>query len=276
MSGSKPLFVICVGTGWSATTPLYYTLRDSKVCDAFIKESNLLCPNLDFSEKYAVTGEEIYLNPTIDGYIELLKRKKKDNFMGVCDFTTSYAAFTGDNIRHFAEKLQQSFDVKILMIFRDPVARLFSHISHLIQVHQADVRPNAFMKEILFYLRKFPDKQEYPSQHANFRRRNYEPFLFANYETIYKTWSSFFDTYCMSMEKLWSDDNELQRLNTFLGANITSLHKNVYYPDLGPNAPKVTGLADQYTSDTEFILPEVYDMAKRMMSRHYLFYENLL
>ena len=270
MSGSKPLFVICVGTGWSATTPLYYTLQDAKIANAFIKESNILCPNLDFSEKYKVTKNPVYLNPTVDNYITFLHEYYQsiaDEYRGVCDFTTSYATLPPDIISTFADKLKDNFNVKILMIFRDPVRRLFSHISHL-----TNTSPNAFMKEILFYLRKIPNQLVYPTQNYNYKLKNFEPFLFSNYSLIYDTWKSFFDTHYIIMEDLWAGrNNELERLNTFLGANITEVHENVYYPDRGANAPKLAGLADQWTSDTENLDPKLLHLARRMMSRQYQF-----
>ena len=270
MSGSKPLFVICVGTGWSATTPLYYTLQDAKIANAFIKESNILCPNLDFSEKYKVTKNPVYLDPTVDNYITFLHEYYQsiaDEYRGVCDFTTSYATLPPDIISTFADKLKDNFNVKILMIFRDPVRRLFSHISHL-----SNSSPNAFMKEILFYLRKIPNQLVYPTQKYNHKLRNFEPFLFSNYSLIYDTWKSFFDTHYIIMEDLWAGrNNELERLNTFLGANITQVHENVYYPDRGANAPKLAGLADQWTSDTENLDPKLLHLARRMMSRQYQF-----
>ena len=270
MSGSKPLFVICVGTGWSATTPLYYTLQDAKIANAFIKESNILCPNLDFSEKYKVTKNPVYLDPTVDNYITFLHEYYQsiaDEYRGVCDFTTSYATLPPDIISTFADKLKDNFNVKILMIFRDPVRRLFSHISHL-----SNSSPNAFLKEILFYLRKIPNQLVYPTQKYNHKLRNFEPFLFSNYSLIYDTWKSFFDTHYIIMEDLWAGrNNELERLNTFLGANITQVHENVYYPDRGANAPKLAGLADQWTSDTENLDPKLLHLARRMMSRQYQF-----
>tara|TARA_B100000508_G_C11452180_1_gene274694 strand:- start:70 stop:915 length:846 start_codon:yes stop_codon:yes gene_type:complete len=270
MSGSKPLFVICVGTGWSATTPLYYTLQDAKIANAFIKESNILCPNLDFSEKYKVTKNPVYLDPTVDNYITFLHEYYQsiaDEYRGVCDFTTSYATLPPDIISTFADKLKDNFNVKILMIFRDPVRRLFSHISHL-----SNSSPNAFLKEILFYLRKIPNQLVYPTQKYNHKLRNFEPFLFSNYSLIYDTWKSFFDTHYIIMEDLWAGrNNELERLNTFLGANITEVHENVYYPDRGANAPKLAGLADQWTSDTENLDPKLLHLARRMMSRQYQF-----
>lgn len=270
MSGSKPLFVICVGTGWSATTPLYYTLQDAKIANAFIKESNILCPNLDFSEKYKVTKNPVYLNPTVDNYITFLHEYYQsiaDEYRGVCDFTTSYATLPPDIISTFADKLKDNFNVKILMIFRDPVRRLFSHISHL-----TNTSPNTFMKEILFYLRKIPNELVYPTQNYNYKLKNFEPFLFSNYSLIYDTWKSFFDTHYIIMEDLWAGrNNELERLNTFLGANITEVHENVYYPDRGANAPKLAGLADQWTSDTENLDPKLLHLARRMMSRQYQF-----
>ena len=128
------------------------------------------------------------------------------------------------------------------------------------------------MKEILFYLRKIPNQLVYPTQKYNHKLRNFEPFLFSNYSLIYDTWRSFFDTHYIIMEDLWAGrNNELERLNTFLGANITEVHENVYYPDRGANAPKLAGLADQWTSDTENLDPKLLHLARRMMSRQYQF-----
>ena len=72
------------------------------------------------------------------------------------------------------------------------------------------------------------------------------------------------------MEDLWANrENELERLNNFLGTNITTLHKNLYYPFQGPNAIFDDGLKDQWRSETEWIKKENLLKAREQMSWAY-------
>ena len=114
------------------------------------------------------------------------------------------------------------------------------------------------------YLDK-PEPMQYPSQGWDYRQKAYEPFMESNYPEMIENWSQFFDTHVICMEDLWGDKNSaLEKLNTFLGTSIT-LTPNVYYPDLGPNAPHHKGLKDQWSSDTEFITQKNYDLAREKL-----------
>ena len=78
------------------------------------------------------------------------------------------------------------------------------------------------------------------------------------------------------MEDLWAGRNsELERLNEFLGTNITELHENAYYPDRGADAPHYTNLRDQWDSDTVTLDAKTVERGRRAMHYYYESWESL-
>ena len=294
----KPKLILCVGTGWSATTPLYFTFQENKVSTGLQKETHILAylqSPFDFTGHmknrfetgvYSSEGvrprtvEEdklarVWVTPSLDSYILFFKRYYnliKDEYQAVCDFSTTYAGFTDEIIATFADRLKKEFDVRVIMILRDPFRRMFSHMSHVNKKNPLEVLETSYL-----YMRRFPrDKFQFPLQLSNLRLKNYEPFANSNYALIYKNWSKHFPTHSIIMEDLWAGRNsELERLNGFLGTNITKLHENAYYPDKGSKAPHYKALEDQWSSDTVDLKPEHVERGRRAMSQYYEEWESL-
>ena len=273
----KPLMVFSFG-GWSASTPLYETLCQNKVVRrSTVKEPNILpaiiSKNSDsISDKYQDCmkknreGCEVFQCTSIDDYIEWLLKHHNNEYLGVSDATNTHIFFDVQDISTFAFKFKEAFQVKILIICRDPVKRLFSHLNSILNPgHSLDnLGQNERLELVIPYLDK-PEPIQFPGQGWDYRQKAYEPYMESNYPEMIENWSQFFDTHVICMEDLWGDrNNALEKLNTFLGTSIT-LTPNVYYPDLGPNAPHHKGLKDQWSSDTEFITQKNYDLAREKL-----------
>ncbi len=282
MDTKKPLMIFSMG-GWSASTPLYLTLCKNKIVRrSLVKEPNIL-PSIILGNpkmllnKYRKCKErhkegcEGFKCTSVDAYIEWLLRRyhdKKDKCMGVSDATNTHIFFDVNDIAKFASKFKEAFEVKVLIICRDPVKRLFSHLNsilcsgHLLE----NFSQNKRLEVVMPYLDK-PEPMHFPGQNYDYKVKSYEPFMECNYPEMIANWSKFFDTHVICMEDLWGNkNNSLEKLNTFLGTSITKLTPNVYYPDLGPNAPHLDGLKDQWSSDTEFITKKNYDLAREKLN----------
>ena len=261
----KPLMVFSFG-GWSASKPLYTTLYKNKVvCKSIVKEPNILPaiiakdPHItshkyDYCKRENIEGREVFLYTNVEDYIEWLLRYHNSECLGVSDATNTHSIFGIDDIATFASKFKEAFQVKVLIICRDPVKRLFSHLNSIHNTGHSleQFGQNQRLELVIPYLDK-PEPMQFPGQGWDYKQKAYEPYMESNYPEMIANWSKYFDTHVICMEDLWGDRNQaLVKLNTFLGSSITHLTPNVYYPDLGPNAPHHKGLKDQWT-DTEFI-----------------------
>ena len=273
----KPLIIFSMG-GWSASTPLYQTLCKNKVIrDSIKKEPNILpaiiSKNPDItSDKYRDCknekreGCEVFQCTSVDAYIEWLLRHHTSECMGVSDATNTHIFFDVKDIATFASKFKEAFQVKVLIICREPVKRLFSHLNSIYNPGHSLEKfgQNERLELVMPYLDK-PHPMQFPGQSWNYKQQAYEPYMESNYPEMIANWSKFFDTHMICMEDLWGDKNSaLEKLNIFLGSSITHLTPNVYYPDLGPNAPHHKVLKDQWT-DTEFITKKNYDLAREKL-----------
>ncbi len=274
----KPLMIFSFG-GWSASTPLYRTLIKNKVVRRnSIKEPNIIpaiiSNNPDMiSDKYRdlkrknVDDYQVFECTTVDAYIDWLLRHHTSKCMGVSDATNTHIFFDVKDIATFASKFKEAFQVKVLIICREPVKRLFSHLNSIDNIGHSLEKygQNKRLELVMPYLDK-PVPMQFPGQGWDYKQQAYEPYMESNYPEMIVNWSKYFDTHVICMEDLWGDKNSaLEKLNTFLGSSITQLTPNVYYPDLGPNAPHHEGLKDQWSSDTEFITKKNYDLAREKL-----------
>ena len=244
----KPKILLCGGWGWSATSPLIYTLqRNIKYAHfgygktfRYIGNSNKkhlktynqiynktwenfekgkpgthhmnhtidLEPLHDFSLDHLhklMSGD-----PTVPKYMEfyhalhdhvITKGYKSlgDGCMGRFSFYN-----TPEDAIEYSEALKSEFDVKVLLIARDPVRRAFSHYLYNLAFTAEKGKP------ITPRLLKFPD---YANEVRTIRRY---------YDNVYVT----------VMEELWERDGA-KELSEFLDYPITNLWKNLYAPDRG-------------------------------------------
>ena len=148
---TKPKLLLATGIGWSATTPLYKTLKENKIINGGIgKEHNTLYwlynKTSDFwnykrspqhkwllnnkSELKLKNSELLFSkDTTLDDFVEYYKRLSSKDYPYVSDFSNTNTELSPQFISEISSKLKENFDVKVIMIFRDPVRRGYSHSS---------------------------------------------------------------------------------------------------------------------------------------------------
>ena len=123
------------------------------------------------------------------------------------------------------EKLLEVFDVKVIMIFRDPIQRLWS-------MAKCDYKN----------LKSFEKTWTY-------HRGRVTPIGWSNYSKMYTNHSEVWgkeNVLPLIMEKVWKDPSEL---SDFLGYKIEKMHENCYYPERGTKCPKPQFLQDQWAGE---------------------------
>ena len=255
-------FLMNVGTHFSATNPLWFSLcHDNKYCHTghkkeigflhFLQENiyTKCQPNPNsvkakaFPHLFSSYPHDYFTSSNkIEDYINYYTNHWehiKDEYQSVGDFTNHYASLTPEFVSSIADKLNAAFDMKVTMIFRDPIRRLFSTVGTNKRFQN---RLNGI--EVEGKTQMWIDKG----------------IKFSQYDRIYNTFAPHFDTYPIIMEQLWKDHSGLSQ---FLNYDIKKLHYNVYTPDLGSHHPKEPHyLKDQWGSDIEDISQESLDMGK--------------
>lgn len=294
----KPQFILSTGTGWSATTPLWYTLqvdnpflhvgmkKDPGYLDMLrrtpeermitdrknfrINGRSWTTKNRQWSKIVLQMNKELFEEGAIqtrggaltearrhlyftqkdvdefsetplsfEKYLSYYRKHWKylqENncpYKAVADFSNSNANLPDWYIDEFMPKLQEHFDVKVLMIVRDPIRRLWSEVNSDDQEH--------------FFMRKIQSGDYW------------------NYIEIIEKWERVCPIHVIIMEQLWEGDQqerERQRLSDFLDYDIKKIHENAYCPDRGPDAPHLVGLPDQWTSDKYMLQDELYNKVR--------------
>tara|TARA_B100001057_G_scaffold328396_1_gene328759 strand:- start:2027 stop:3043 length:1017 start_codon:yes stop_codon:yes gene_type:complete len=308
----KPKFIMSAGTGWSATTPLWYTLQlDNKYLHtgyrkegSYLKElsmspqerlrSNLqarrnqgisalqktremakkvlkerdeyqtknikeigsLVPSWEYQGSLAAVREDLYLTQedidefislpqSLDKYIAYYKKvwetlqEHNCPHHAVADFSNSNASLSRSFVESIIPKLQEHFDVKVLMIVRDPIRRLWSESGAFLKGTQED-HERTFLERV-----------------ASGRCWDYMEII--------ESYEGLVPIHIVIMEQLWEgygQDEEKYKLSKFLNYDIDEVHINVYSPDHGPNAPQYPGLPDQWHSDKYYLREEFYNQVR--------------
>ena len=284
----KPTLFLNVGTGWSGTTPLYYTLGwYNKYCHSGHRKEKGYLWLMDLSEtrntfdrvkfykqffgpskqsttnrkpkifthesKYIGgnwTEDEIkyFWSPpfTIEKYIEYYVKHWdfiKHDYKAVSDFSNPNGQCSPEFLRKYAPALKSVFDVKIHVVFRDPLRRLWS----LRQKQNPKDPVRQFMKMGVDF------------GYVQFFLKFVEAFGIENcHMTI--------------MEEFWN--GETKELSDFIDYEIKEVHPNAYVPDLGPNAPRIQYLDDQWESDIMHMPKEVKDYGLNMLKPVYIHFKD--
>lgn len=283
----KPKLLFGTGIGWSATTPLYETLRSHKIINSGIsKEPETLdwIANRDpytwkykrspkYNEYIRRKSESKLRNSkllfskdtTLDNFVEYYKLLSKGDRPYVCDFSNNNAELNHRFIAEIAPTLKENFDVKVIMIFRDPVRRGYSETS---SHYKTNVKRNSGMVEQ--WDNKDPKSRfewRFIRQRFNsidywkdlLKKEEYNSSKFS-YVQIYRKYAEHFPTLPIVMEDLWGGD--IEPLENFLDCKINSLHNNCYYPEMGTKAPRYEGLEDQWMSDMQDLSEKDYAFGK--------------
>ena len=284
----KPTLFLNVGTGWSGTTPLYYTLGwYNKYCHSGHRKEKGYLWLMDLSEtrntfdrvkfykqffgpskqsttnrkpkifthesKYIGgnwTEDEIkyFWSPpfTIEKYIEYYVKHWdfiKHDYKAVSDFSNPNGQCSPEFLRKYAPALKSVFDVKVHAVFRDPLRRLWS----LRQKQNPKDPVRQFMKMGVDF------------GYVQFFLKFVEAFGIENcHMTI--------------MEEFWN--GETKELSDFIDYEIKEVHPNAYVPDLGPNAPRIQYLNDQWESDIMHMPKEVKDYGLNMLKPVYIHFKD--
>ena len=284
----KPTLFLNVGTGWSGTTPLYYTLGwYNKYCHSGHRKEKGYLWLMDLSEtrntfervkfykqffgpskqsttnrkpkifthesKYIGgnwTEDEIkyFWSPpfTIEKYIEYYIKHWdfiKHDYKAVSDFSNPNGQCSPEFLRKYAPALKSVFDVKVHAVFRDPLRRLWS----LRQKQNPKDPVRQFMKMGVDF------------GYVQFFLKFVEAFGIDNcHMTI--------------MEEFWN--GETKELSDFIDYEIKEVHPNAYVPDLGPNAPRIQYLDDQWESDIMHMTKEVKDYGLNMLKPVYIHFKD--
>ena len=284
----KPTLFLNVGTGWSGTTPLYYTLGwYNKYCHSGHRKEKGYLWLMDLSEtrntfervkfykqffgpskqsttnrkpkifthesKYIGgnwTEDEIkyFWSPpfTIEKYIEYYVKHWdfiKHDYKAVSDFSNPNGQCSPEFLKKYAPALKSVFDVKVHAVFRDPLRRLWS----LRQKQNPKDPVRQFMKMGVDF------------GYVQFFLKFVEAFGIENcHMTI--------------MEEFWN--GETKELSDFIDYEIKDVHPNAYVPDLGPNAPRIQYLNDQWESDIMHMPKEVKEYGMNMLKPVYIHFKD--
>lgn len=210
----KPIFLFCPGVAKSSTTFLSKILIQNKVFHyGYVKE----CSYLDFVyygennlPKYYI-GHPGYLenisknskysyknfskNYTIENYCEYyLDVYNQTQFVGgVCDFSQSYNLLPEAFLNKVKYELEKFFVVKCILLFRDPIRRLYSFSNML----KSDDAKNFFLDHLILNDFEFSP--------------NYYQYVVEKFENIF----SAKDIFISSMEELYLNDT-FELLKKFL------------------------------------------------------------
>ena len=251
---SKPILLLNVGTAWSATSPLHYTLcLDHKYAHTGLCKENWYLYNLQENTNIIFKPDNPDFKPpqtvdkhnwkilegirSLDTYIKYymsLWEHVKDDYKAVADFCNLNVCLTERSLSIIKNKISDYFDIKITMIFRDPIRRLFSSLNYNPFVDNEDIsKYKDPIKSIKYCVQGDMETNVY-------------------YSKIYRKFSNVFGedkVHMIVMEELWSDHRKVKDLSDFLNFPITKLHENAYFPERGTKAPHYKHLSDQWGSD---------------------------
>ena len=202
---------------------------------------------------------------TIQRYINYYKRiwetLQENNcpYEGVADFSNANGCIPEESLPKIIEKLSEYFDVKALIIVRDPIRRLWSEVNAFWDLKnkydkQGNLKVGESLPNIELYKKLFLERVGGYHQ--------------SQYFSVIDKWEKVCPFHVIIMEQLWEGDEqerEKQRLSDFLDYDIKNIHENVYCPDRGPNAPKHLGLKDQWSSDKYWLSDELYNQVLPLM-----------
>ena len=287
----KTPLIIGAGTGWSATSPLHLTLQSANKCShtGILKEDHLLShvysqdawewrepwykkavtdsmvpvmpQSYGMKNKYAFHQNldeihELFQKPTLDTYIKYYTRhyqRVKHEYSYVHDFSNSNAFLPLSFLQKISPVLKKHFKIKVLIIFRDPVRRLYSELSH-------------HYKNSHILQKKYMSSKDYFYSYLTIG--NYS--MNCEFVKRIKYYKSNFSTLSIVSEDLWGGKNDqLAKLSNFLHFDIKNLWPNCYYPEMGTKAPHHEYLADQYESDLEDLTDGDLSFGRKCLAKYY-------
>ena len=240
----KPSLHINVGQPYSGTKPFAYSLNKSHYKKRrFYTEPNILyylflldADPIKANEYFDSMNQNFEKDVTLGDYISNVKSSG-----GYLDFSNSNSSISLDYLLKIAPILQEEFDVRVTMIWRDPIDRSYSHASDEYSKYALGKSKGTTWEKFStrnkhenfkFYAhwrmirKKFPTSIRYWKSQLEGNNQKVTP----SYARIYHTWAKAF-THVMPviMEDLWyGHSNQLERLEEFVGYPVGILYDNGY------------------------------------------------
>jgi hypothetical protein len=195
-----------------------------------------------FSEKDA---NYYYMkNYSLEKYVNFYERLSDycgDDFKFVGDFSNNNELLPQKELSEVLYSLSKSFDVKVLLMLRDPIRRAFSNAGFL----KSDYGKNLSERDDKITFHEFFDMCN--TYYTSTIKKAYN--VFGKENVCY-----------LIMEDLFkeSERTEVCKLEKYLNIKISSMHPCCFVPDLGINAPRIPGLKDQWSSDIAVLTEEFY------------------
>jgi len=293
----KRPFILSLGVGWSGTTSLYYTLHNNLkyVHSGFLKENEYLDRyyrlypdkkkyleeiNCDYfftisqklfsgkyndsvlskfseSELFSFFGPNLSLQKYLNYYLKL-SEYCGNKYTAVGDFSNVNVRIKKNTMKEIKSLLENSFDIKILFIFRDLIRREWSQrCSH-----------NLSNKNSMFVIKSKNNdgkvirpltSDSVVDAFKKARLYNYAEKVNAAYDVFGKE-----NVHYIIMEDFFKEQKnnlEVIKLEKFLDIKISpeQIYPCNFVPDRGVNSSRLGDLSDQWTSDHIVLPPEFYN-----------------
>ena len=206
----------------------------------WIKDKWTLMEKCDF-----LANSEVSIEKYIKYYLKHWENMKCD-FKSVADFSNNNAVLTIPFMKEIKPALEESFDIKVTMIFRDPIRRLWSSINRV--CHREQEKTEEHFK---YCVSGIMEENTY-------------------YSEIHNRWRNVWGkdrVHMIVMEELSAGN--VDKLSEFLEYPIERVHENCYYPEMGTKAPHYEGLSDQWLSDKVDLNKETWEYAREHMDPIY-------
>ncbi len=206
--------VICPGLPRSGTTSLWHMLKRAKFLNSPCKEPHFLTVLSDdktdlptffpkeFKNRYhqyvyELNREKLNVNPpyTLDSYKRHIQKYSYD-------FSQSYWYISEDYLREIKKSLYD-IDIKIILLYREPVQRLYSFCNLLCNEWNLNLSP------IKLY-HQFLDSDDC---------RHLYPYLYRKYVSVFD------NVICLKTETFFDSKDEQERLLEFLDLPSTELDR---------------------------------------------------
>tara|TARA_B100000424_G_scaffold268356_1_gene262986 strand:- start:77 stop:1129 length:1053 start_codon:yes stop_codon:yes gene_type:complete len=217
-----------------------------------------------------------YEDASVEKYIDYyLKHWKviKNDFHAVADFSNhNWSLPLWENGANIIRKIQDVFDLKVTVQFRDPIRRLYSELG------------TCFIDERTPYIERTATDKKMKEGALLLRYNKHNEFFKycltdaahlsdnCKYMELYDKWEWLVgpnNILPIIMEEFWNPQyrkQQCERLSKFLDAPIQKIHRNAYFPDVGADAShlhRYEGLIDQWTSDKETITEETIEYSMK-------------
>ncbi len=200
-------------------------------------------------KRYFFDSPEVSLEKYIWYYNKIWDNVKSD-YQSVADFSNENAVLSEKFMQEIKPILLEHFDIKVTMIFRDPIRRLWSTANRVCHKDLSQLVP---------YYKMCVSGQMEPN---------------AYYHDIYKRHANVWgeeNVHMIVMEEFSA--GMVSKLERFIDFKLPIIHENVYYPEMGTNPPHYMYLSDQYTSDFLDLDKDTWTYARNHMNHIYESFE---